>query len=91
MPWDLFLCIFITCKEFMPKHEKSVLSHTSFQTFFKGRQFVYQLCLVAVEAVDQLMNKVICNLNSKIKVAGLFLDLSSACDIVDILHEILFA
>lgn len=64
-----------------------LLEHLKACNILSKRQFGYQQGVGTVEAVDALTCEVVTNLNKRLKVAGVFLDLSSAFDCVD--HQIL--
>lgn len=64
-----------------------LLDHFTWNNVLNKRQFGYQRDIGTVEAIDTLIDEVVTNLNKKKKVAGVFLDLSSAFDSIN--HDIL--
>lgn len=64
-----------------------LLAHLIRNQVLDTRQFGYQRGIGTADAIDALMKDVVINLNKRLKVAGLFLDLSSAFDMVN--HKIL--
>lgn len=77
----------ILSKIFEKLIKSRLLSHLTRNQVLNTRQFGYQKGIGTADAIDTLMNDIVVNLNKKLKVAGLFLDLSSAFDMVN--HEIL--
>lgn len=65
------------------------MTHLNLNRIINFRQFGYQKGIGTSDAIDNLVNDIINKLNDKIKVAGLFIDLSSAFDTLD--HELLLA
>lgn len=67
--------------------KKQLSVHLYNNNVIHKRQFGYQRNIGTIDAVDLLVDDVITKLNKKLKVAGIFLDLSAAFDTVD--HAIL--
>lgn len=64
-----------------------LLTHLKLSSILNSRQYGYQGEIGTTDAIDTLLADVVEKLNEKERVAGLFLDLSSAFDLVD--HKIL--
>jgi ribosomal protein S16 len=64
-----------------------LIRHLSINKILSDRQFGYKVGVSTGDAINSLINDIVIALNNKMKVAALFLDLSSAFDTVD--HQIL--
>lgn len=60
-----------------------LVRHLTSLKIINHNQFGYQKSKGTLDAIDSLLNSVVNKLNNKLKVAGLFLDLSSAFDTVE--------
>ncbi|KAJ8715418.1 hypothetical protein PYW07_009900 [Mythimna separata] len=63
--------------------------HFNLNRVINRRQFGYMNNVGTLDAIDTLINDVVTKLNDKKKVAGIYLDLSSAFDLVN--HDLLLA
>lgn len=61
--------------------------HLNMNNILNARQFGYRRGVGTTDAIDKLLDDIVHKINNKEKVAALFLDLSSAFDLVD--HKIL--
>lgn len=69
--------------------KKRLLVHLRLNNVLNRRQFGYQKGVGTFDAIYTLLDDVITKINNKMRVAGIFLDLSSAFDTID--HELLLA
>lgn len=64
-----------------------LMTHLNTNKLLNGRQFGYQKGVGTSDAIDTMIDDITRRLNEKLKVAGIFLDLSSAFDTID--HDVL--
>lgn len=64
-----------------------LVKHLTYNKIISLRQFGYQIGLGTTEAIDTLVDDIVSKLNNKMRVCGLFLDVSSVFETVN--HDIL--